>query len=141
MRLIILLLISINTYAKQSACEYFFPKQRKLILKNCELEGKKVSVEYFKTKNCQEYGHTQKMDCFIVRTCPKMTNQLSHQAPIITAEQLKQKNPYCERSNSYLILRDEENEVEVQLDCSDDRPSKISLKVAGQSKDCPLHLD
>lgn len=141
MRLVILLLISINSYAKQSACEFFFSQQRKKVIHTCELEGKKVAVEYFKTKNCQDFGYRENIECFVVRTCPKMTNQLSHQAPIMTERQFTQKSPFCDRGNSYLILRDEENQIEVELLCEKELPNKISLKVAGQSKDCPLHLD
>ena len=125
---------------KLSACERFYLKANKdtEVLSRCELKTSKINAEVVKLKNdCQRMEGAPKEDCFIIRLCPKYTDQSAHQAPIILKRDVEKDSNYCLKPN-YTLLRDEKVQFEATAICEGTKTVSAKLQIEGQSIDCPF---
>ena len=137
------LLISMTAYSKDkpaSHCEKFYALQDKeeKILSRCELESEKIAAEVIKfEKSCSRIEGAPEEDCYIIRLCPKFSDQSAHQAPIILKRDVQANSNYCLKPG-YVFLRDESTGFEATAVCEQSTPTSAKLTIKGQSKDCPF---
>lgn len=139
----ITLLFSLTAYSKENAtshCDKLYALQDKgeKILSRCELDSEKIAAEVVKfEKSCSRIEGAPKEDCYIIRLCPKFSDQSAHQAPIILKRDVQADSNYCVKPG-YVFLRDESTGFEATAVCEESTPTSAKLTIKGQSKDCPF---
>ena len=135
------LLISSAVANNQStACERYFKSANEgtKVLSRCELKSAKINAEVIKlAKACRRNEEAPKQDCYIIRLCPKYTDQSPHQAPMLLKKDFTSESSYCLKEN-YTLLRADKHQFEATANCEGSKLSSARMVIEGQSIDCPF---